>query len=179
MNWTDSNNNVVSTSTPYYFHVSQDLILYANFTSDSTYYNVSCRINPSGSGTVVGYGSYESGSTCTLTATPNAGYDFLGYYDSHDVLITSNATYTFTVNSNVALVAKFTKSAPTQYTITLVNEYPETGCTVQFGNPSEQYTITLNTNIENGNTVQFDNPEYTITLNTPDDEAGDVNFDNN
>lgn len=179
VNWTDSNNNVVSTSTPYYFHVSQDLILYANFTSDSTYYNVSCRINPSGSGTVVGYGSYESGSTCTLTATPNAGYDFLGYYDSHDVLITSNATYTFTVNSNVALVAKFTKSAPTQYTITLVNEYPETGCTVQFGNPSEQYTITLNTNIENGNTVQFDNPEYTITLNTPDDEAGDVNFDNN
>ena len=179
VNWTDENDNIVSTSTPYYFNVSQSLTLYANFTSDTTYYNVSCRVRPSGSGTVNGFGSYEAGSTCTLRATPNTGYVFLGYYNTSDVLVSSNANYSFTVNSNVSLVAKFDKAAPSQYTITLVNEYPETGCTVQFGIPSEQYTITLNTNIDDGNTVQFDNPEYTITLNTPDDEAGDVNFDNN
>lgn len=156
VNWTDENDNIVSTSTPYYFHVSQDLTLYANFTSDTTYYNVSCRVRPSGFGTVSGFGSYEAGSTCTLRATPNSSYIFLGYYDTNDNLVSSNPVYSFTVNSNVSLVAKFDKAAPSQYTITLVNEYPETGCT-----------------------VQFDNPEYTITINTPDDEAGDVNFDNN
>ena len=157
VNWTDENDNIVSTSTPYYFNVSQDLTLYANFTSDATYYNVSCRVRPSGFGTVSGFGSYEAGSICTLRATPNSSYIFLGYYDTNDNLVSSNPVYSFTVNSNVSLVAKFDKAAPSQYTITL-NTNIDDGNTVQFGIPGQQYTITLEKNIEEGGSVNFDSP---------------------
>lgn len=183
VNWTDENDNVVSTQTPYYFNVLGNTTLTANFTNSSTYYNVRCQVNPRGAGSVSGYGSYESGSSCTLIATANAGYDFLGYYNTSDVLVSSNATYTFTVNSDVNLVAKFTKSAPTQYTITLVNHYDEPGNTVQFGDPGTQYTITLVNHLDSeGNTVQFGIPgqQYTIELENEDDEAGTLGFvDNN
>lgn len=156
VNWTDENNNIVSTSTPYYFNVSQNLTLYANFTNSSTYYNVRCQVNPRGAGSVSGYGSFESGSICTLRAAANSNYIFLGYYDTNDNLVSSNPVYSFTVNSNVSLVAKFTKSAPSQYTITL-NTNIDDGNTVQFGIPGQQYTITLEKNIEGGS-VNFDSP---------------------
>lgn len=57
-------------------------------------------------GTVSGADKYSAGSTVTLTATPDSGYEFLGWYDGEE-LVSTDATYTFTAEANVALVAKF------------------------------------------------------------------------
>lgn len=50
-------------------------------------------------GTVTGGGEYESGSTATLTATPNTGYKFKQWSDGNTsnprtITVTGNATYT-------------------------------------------------------------------------------------
>lgn len=55
----------------------------------------------------------ERGTKITLTAVANDGYKFLGWYfynDEHaETLISENATYTFTVNQNLYVFAKFAK----------------------------------------------------------------------
>jgi hypothetical protein len=53
-------------------------------------------------GTVTGGGSFDDGATCTLTATPNADYEFVNWSDGS----TANP-YTFTVNADVNIVANF------------------------------------------------------------------------
>ena len=47
-----------------------------------------------------------NGSVITVIATPDEGYDFIGWY-VNDALVSSDAEYTFTVCEDVALVAKF------------------------------------------------------------------------
>ena len=47
-----------------------------------------------------------NGSVITVVATPDEGYDFIGWY-ANDALVNSDAEYTFTVCEDVALVAKF------------------------------------------------------------------------
>ena len=55
----------------------------------------------------------ERGTKITLTAVANEGYKFLGWYFYNDeqaeTLISENATYTFTVNQNLYVFAKFAK----------------------------------------------------------------------
>ncbi len=69
---------------------------------------VSLSVSPANSGTVTGNGTYYVGDDVTLSATPAAGYNFLGWYDTRDTLVNSNASYTITgINQNTTLVAKF------------------------------------------------------------------------
>ena len=49
----------------------------------------------------------EKGSKATFTATPNAGYQFYGWYDAGDNLVSTDANYTFKVTAAVNLTAKF------------------------------------------------------------------------
>ncbi len=53
-----------------------------------------------------GTGSYDTGTTATLVATPSAGYGFLNWTEGATVVSTS-ATYAFTVSRAVSLVANF------------------------------------------------------------------------
>ena len=48
-------------------------------------------------GTVTGGGSYIYGTSVTLTATANAGYDFRGWTYNGSSIFSTNPTYTFTV----------------------------------------------------------------------------------
>ena len=80
---------------------------------------------PSIGGTVTGAGVYEQGTTCTLTATPNEGYYFVNWIED-GVEVSSDATYSFTVEGNRDLVAQF--MIPT-YTIT-ANVNPSNAGTV-------------------------------------------------
>ena len=57
-------------------------------------------------GTVEGAGEYEEGTTATLTATANEGYEFVNWTVGEEVVSTENP-YTFTVTADVALVANF------------------------------------------------------------------------
>ncbi|MBQ5548046.1 MAG: hypothetical protein IIT33_04310, partial [Prevotella sp.] len=76
----------------------------------TTYYTVSASASPSNGGTVSGAGSYASGATCTLTATPATGYEFTKW-TKNGTQVSTNATYSFTVNANATYVANFTEVA--------------------------------------------------------------------
>lgn len=62
-------------------------------------------------GTVTGAGEYEEGKEATLTATAAEGYEFTCWTSGEDTVSTKNP-YTFTVKSNVALVANFAVVEP-------------------------------------------------------------------
>ena len=71
-------------------------------------------------GTVTGLatgGTYDCGSTATLTAVPNDGYEFVNWTVGGKEVSTDNP-YTFTVNDNITLVANFKEAAAKAYTIT-------------------------------------------------------------
>ncbi|MGH7597182.1 MAG: InlB B-repeat-containing protein, partial [bacterium] len=73
-------------------------------------------VNTSGSGSVAlnpPGGTYSSGTTVTLTATPAAGFQFSGW--SGDLTGATNPA-TLTMNANKTVTATFTAIPPTQYT---------------------------------------------------------------
>ena len=65
--------------------------------------------NPTEGGSVNGAGSYQQGQTCTVTAIPNYGYTFTNWMENGQV-VSTDATYNFTVDMNRWLVANFTLS---------------------------------------------------------------------
>lgn len=103
VNWTNGS-TVVSTNPSYTFAVNEDVTLVANF---AAVYTVTVTVSMSEAGTVAGAGSFTAGETCTLTATANAGYSFLAWTTTDDVLVSTSNPYTFTVTGNVSLKAVF------------------------------------------------------------------------
>lgn len=74
VNWTE-NGSQVSAEAEYSFAVTGNRNLLANFTSQE--YTITATAEPGEGGTVNGSGGYNNGDECTLTATPNEGYEFL------------------------------------------------------------------------------------------------------
>ena len=75
-------------------------------TKTGEFYTLTLNVEPSGSGTVEGAGSYLSGSTATVKATPASGYKFIGWYYG-DSKWSSNTVYSFNVTFSRTLTAKF------------------------------------------------------------------------
>ena len=73
-----------------------------------TYYTITASANPSAGGTVAGTGSFASGATCTLKATPATGYQFTNW-TKNGTQVSTNANYSFTVSANATYVANFTQ----------------------------------------------------------------------
>lgn len=69
------------------------------------------NVTVQGGGTITGAGLYTIGSQVTLSATPNTGYLFDGWYNSSNVKVSSNREYQFTLTDNIDLVAKFNYDA--------------------------------------------------------------------
>ncbi|MDE6656546.1 MAG: leucine-rich repeat protein, partial [Anaeroplasmataceae bacterium] len=87
-------------------------------------------------GTITGDGTYKYDSKVTLKATPNPGYTFDGWYNSEDELLSSNATYTYTMGLTTTITAKF------DYEIITLNY-------IVNGEPYKTETYTLNQHITN------------------------------
>lgn len=115
VNWTDEDNsNVeVSTDASYTFTVTGNVHYTANFV---VAYTITTTVEPDPAyGTVTGAGIYPTDATCTLTATPAAGYNFVNWTES-STPVSTDATYSFTVTADRTLVANFeanTKSRST------------------------------------------------------------------
>jgi uncharacterized repeat protein (TIGR02543 family) len=89
----------------YYDYSAYQWIL-AKDSQETSSYEVNITRSPSIGGTVSGEGSYQEGSTTTLTALPADGYKFVGW--SGD-LESKSATLTFSVTQNLTLTATFEK----------------------------------------------------------------------
>jgi len=94
---------------------AKDVTVTANYTVRQ--YTVSVAPNNPSYGTVTGSGTYDCGSTATLTAEPNTGYTFVGWYES-GISLTASTVYIFTVSSTRTLEARFKQVE--YHTITII-----------------------------------------------------------
>lgn len=106
VNWTEAGVEVSASST-YTFDASADRSLVANFVLIT--YTVGTSASPSAGGTTSGDGTFNSGDSVTVLATPNLGYTFLNWTES-SVEVSASSSYTFTVNADRTLVANFEPS---------------------------------------------------------------------
>ena len=88
---------------------------------------VDITVSPPDGGTATGTGVYTNGTTATVVATPNAGYQFVNWTENSAVL-SASPSYTFTNIVNQSLVATFvavpTLSSLTTQTNTLLLTWP-------------------------------------------------------
>ncbi len=136
----------------------------------STQYSVTTSSNPTEGGTTTGGGTFNPGQSCTVTATANPGYNFVNWTEN-GTQVSTQASYTFTVNGNHNLVANFTQPS---YTITTSSNPSNAGttsgggsflqgqsCTVH-ATPASGYTFSNWT--ENGSQVSTQ-ANYTFVVN--------------
>ena len=140
--------------------------------SGSTQHTINVSANPAEGGNVTGGGTYDQGQSCTVTATSNAGFNFTNWTENGNV-VSTQANYTFVVNSNRNLVANF-QALPQDYTIN-VSANPANGGSVTGGGTYQEgqsctVTATANTGYtftnwtENGNVVSSQ-ANYTFAVN--------------
>ena len=164
--WT-KNGSQVSTNATYSFTVTESASYVAVFSQNS--YTISASANPSAGGTVSGGGTYNHGSSCTLTATPATGYSFVRW-TKNGSQVSTNATYSFTVTESASYVAEFSQNG---YTIS-VSANPSAGGTITGGGTYQQgqtcsLTATANTgytftNWTESGTVVSTNATYSFTV---------------
>lgn len=143
----------ISTANPYSFQVQSNMTICAKFLGGPTpHYNIAVSADPAAGGSVSGGGSKEEGSSCTVSATPNNGYRFTGWYENGS-LVSSNASYTFTVQNARNLQARFAES--TGVTITVSSDSDEAqatgGGTYEVGD-----SVTVVTTPNQGAQIEFD-----------------------
>lgn len=94
-------------------------------------------------GTTSGTGTFNQGSSVTLTAIPNAGYSFLNWTDNGTIVSTSSS-YQLTMAGNKSLVANFTLSL----VVTLSSSPSVGGTTTGSGSftPGSSVTLTATPN---------------------------------
>ncbi len=162
---------MVSTAANYTLTLTENPTLVANITLDTIDYTITTSSSPTAGGTTTGSGSFVSGSSKTVTATANTGYTFANWTENGTVVSTS-ASYTFTLTANRTLVANFTLNT-INYTITTSSSPTVGGTTTGSGSvqhgTSRTVTATANTGYtftnwtENG-TVVSTNGSYTFTV---------------
>jgi len=108
VNWTESG-SVVNSSASYTFTLNANRTLVANFTANPVNYTITLSASPGSGGSVNGAGTFAAGSSRTVTATANSGYTFSNWTEGGSV-VSSSASYTFTLNSNRNLIANFTST---------------------------------------------------------------------
>ena len=144
-NWTE-NGIVASTAGGYSFTLIANRNLTANFAANPVTYTVTASASPGADGTVSGGGTYASGSSQTVTATAASGCTFANWTENGRV-VSSSASYTFTVGSNRNLTANFIASPFTLYVpssfgaISTVTSAGAVGTLVMyFGSPAAMVT---------------------------------------
>ena len=141
VNWT-KNGVAISSNPRYHFTVTEAAAFVANFSINS--YEITTSANPTAGGSVNGAGTYNYGTSCTLTATVNDGYSFVNW-TKNGVAVSTNASYTFTVTEAAAFVANFSLNS---YEIT-ASANPANGGTITGAgtyNHSETCNLTATAN---------------------------------
>ncbi len=166
-NWT-VNGNAVSTNPNYQFTINGNITLTANFSAIQ--YTVGLSANPAAGGTLIGGGTYNSGSPVTVAAVANPGYSFTNWTVNGNA-VSTNASYQFTITGNITLTANF---SAIQYSISLSSN-PAAGGTTNGGgtyNSGSNVTVIAKANTgyvfnswtQNGNVVST-STSYSFIIN--------------
>ncbi len=131
--WVDQSGQSVSSDNPYTFAANSSHTLNAKF---ERLYTVT--VGSTAGGTATGGDTYTEGDTVTLTATPNAGYRFVGWVDQSGQSVSSDNPFTFVATSDSTLTAKFEQV----YTVT-VNVSGNGTATADKTTAAEGETVTL------------------------------------
>ncbi len=139
------------------------------FPEPSNLANLTLTVDSPDKGSVRGAGRYTIGSSVTVTATPNSGYYFDGWYEDglDNKKVATNAAYTFTIANNRMLQARFVS----HYTVTLIsgtggsttgggNFIPGTNITIK-ATPSTGYVFD---GWYEGSTMVSSSASYTFTV---------------
>ncbi len=104
----------------------------------STAHTVTLTASPAAGGTLTGGGIYADGASVTVTATANDGYAFASWTENGSV-VSTEASYAFTVSGDRTLVAHFEPTSVWEYTTgsgkTTITKYKGAGGDVTI--PSE------------------------------------------
>lgn len=114
--WKDETGTIVSYSPQYSFFLKRNTTLTAYFQAPQPVtYTITASSNNTNYGTVSTVGTGTAQSVFTVQATEKTGYQFL-HWAENGVIVSTSATYSFTVTGNRNLVAHF---GPRAYTITV------------------------------------------------------------
>ena len=101
------NGELMSDDPNYEFIAESDMTIIGSF---QPYYSVSVTVNGSG-GATVGAGEYMAGHAACLSAYPMSGFAFDGWYDSDGVKLSSSEMWSFIVDGDTTIEAKFVATA--------------------------------------------------------------------
>lgn len=135
------------TSTFYANSGSGSFIAGSRIIYTSTQYTISTAVSPSGSGTVSGGGTYDSGTVINLTATASSGYSFSQWSDGNtsnprSVTVSSDETYT--------AVFEVVSTPSIQYTISTAVSPAGSGSVSGGGTYDEGTVVSLSATANNG-----------------------------
>ena len=110
---------------------------------DVEHFSVSLVI--SGNGSATGGGRFEAGQTAILRATPDAEAEFDGFYlnNAQGQLISTQNPYSFTVQENVVICAKFHGGPVPHYDIRVSSFPPHSGDVTGGGSKAEGESCTV------------------------------------
>jgi len=171
-NWTEGA-TIVSTSANYTFTISANRTLVANFAViPPAQYSVNLSSNPVLGGTTTGGGLHDSGTSVTITATPNVGYTFTNWTEGATI-VSASSNYTFIISGGRTLVANFALIPPNQYSLNLSSNPTLGGTTFGGGLHNSGTSVTISatpnvgytfTNWTEGATIISTSANYTLTI---------------
>ena len=85
---------------------AKNQLLISKMTPSTDPINITVSANPPRGGTVSGGGEFYFGETCTVTASVNAGFNFIGWTENEQ-LVSTDLEFSFTVVQDRNLVATF------------------------------------------------------------------------
>ena len=158
-----SGENLITNNANYSFTVTGDVNYTARFAAKSQY-TVTVTSNDNTMGTGTGGGNYYNGDSVTISASPNSGYKFTGWYTGGS-LVSNNINYTFTVNSNITYECRFEVSTssytPVQYIYSSPSwTYTSNSCYIDTGINSRDFTNTLIVRIKG--TLRANNGDFLV-----------------
>ena len=126
----DGATDYYSTEPSISFTVTENASFVAYFDAPLT---VTVIADASNGGTVTGGGTYHVGDECTITATPNSGWRFMGWKETgSETILSTETSYTFTVTGDASYTALFSSLTVTTTSPTYIDIHSATsGGTIQ------------------------------------------------
>lgn len=132
-----SGNSKITSNAEHTVTVNSNATYTAKFIEEVPDIVVQINVEPAGTGTVSGAGTYKKGSTVNLGASPKEGYKFVGWFVGSSQYCDST-NYSVTLNASTTFTAKFEEEVVTPDYYTVIAKVTPTGSgTVKGGG---QYT---------------------------------------